>query len=535
MASWGIGVVVVAALATPAAQVASGVPVEQGDRSVVPRCEVADDPTYGVTPENPVKLGGGATTVAARERRYLEALRGPAGQAVTFKRSGSMPGPDQTILDRYELTWSGLASPFVMFLDAYRWATPRAPRGVVCGAEIGLTRPPADPFEITRKTTVMAVKWGSQNAVTPIPLSAKEPDRYGVAWDQFRQAALASYAATQAGTPLDPEDPPELQPLLLVAYPLACGERMVRPRSINVTDANGGEAPKNEELRGDALAKALPGVTLPEHAVGQRVRIAMPRRTDFVVIHYEDRVCEGDAREVKLPVEVTGARPARQVPIVLAPGVAPPPDNNPIRLTVIVDPAGRPQIVDYAGGPEELLDQALQAMAQWLLEPVKVNGAPVVTPLTIPVRAVAPPTVGLPPGAVPGSGGPLGLNSLSTLNLTRTQDMVTMPPAQCAVAADSGFGRSAAQAIPVGGGVEQVVERARLFLLGLRGDKGQGLTVRRTGSGPTPPAGTLEIFEVTRTGDAAPISLYFDATRWADIVAPQSFACVGPMLLRPPR
>jgi hypothetical protein len=177
----------------------------------------------------------------------------------------------------------------------------------------------------------------------------------------------------------------------------------------------------------------------------------------------------------------------------------------------------------------------LQAMAQWLLEPVKVNGAPVVTPLTIPMRAVAPPAAGPPPGAVPGAGGPPGLNSLSTLNLTRTQNMVTMPPAQCAVATDAGFGRSAAQAIPVGGGVEQVIERARLFLIGMRGDKGQGLTVRRTGPGPTPPAGTLEIFEVTRTGDAAPISLYFDATRWADIVAPQGFACVGPMLLRPPR
>jgi hypothetical protein len=214
--------------------------------------------------------------------------------------------------------------------------------------------------------------------------------------------------------------------------------------------------------------------------------------------------------------------------------VAPPPDNNPIRLTVVTDPDGKPQIVDYAAGPEALLDQALQVMSQWVLEPMKVNGAPVVMPLTIPVRALAPPT-GLTPGAVSGSGGVPGLNSLSTLNLTRTQDMATMPPAQCAVASDAGFGRSPAQPIPVGGGVEQVIERARLFLIGMRGDKGQGLTVRRTGSGPAPPAGTLEVFEVTRNGDAAPTSLYFDATRWADIVAPQGFVCVGPMLLKPPR
>src|SRR5690606_28644099 len=128
-------------------------------------------------------------------------------------------GPHKTILDRYELTWSGLEAPVVMFLDVYRWETPRAPQGLVCGAEIGLTRPPADPFEVTRKTTVMAVTWGRENTVSPIPLSAKEPDRYGVAWDQFRQAVLLSRAATDAGTPLDPEDPPAqvgLQQLLLV-------------------------------------------------------------------------------------------------------------------------------------------------------------------------------------------------------------------------------------------------------------------------------------------------------------------------------
>lgn len=533
----------VLAIAAPAAaQVASGVPVELGERSVIPRCEVAADPTYGLTQENPIKVGGGATTVVAREQRYLKALRGPAGQVVAFKRSGSLQGPAGTMLDLYVLTWDGQEKPLSIYIDAYRWETPRAPQGLVCGTEIGLTRPPADPFEIMRKTTVMAVKWAADNSVSPVPLSAKEPDRYGVAWDQFRQAVLLSRAATAAGKPLDPEDPPAqvgLQQLLLVAYPLACGDRVVRPRAINVTDANGGEAPKGDELRGDDLAKALPGVTVPEHAVGQRVRIALPRRTDFVVIQYQDRVCEGDAREVKLPVEITPARPSRQVPIILAPGVTPPPENNPIRLTAVLDPSGRPQIVDYAAGPEELLDQAVQAFSQWVLEPLTWNGAPMVQSLTIPVRAVAPasgpPGAVLVPGVPPGPDGPPRLNSLSTRSFTRTMDVSPTSPSQCAASADAAFGRSAALAIPIGGGVEQVVERVRLFLVGLRGDKGQGLTVRRLGDGPEPPPRDIEIFEVTRNGDAAPITLYFDATRWADIVAPQGFACAGPMLLRAPR
>jgi hypothetical protein len=527
-------VVAAVSIAVPAAaQVASGVPVEQGERTVVPRCDVADDPAYGTTPNTPIMVGGGAMTVVAREQRYLKALRGPAGQVVSFKRSGSLPGPDKTMLDLYVLTWEGQEQPLSIYIDAYRWQTPRAPKGLVCGSEIGLTRPPADPFELTKKTAALAITWGAANDMTPIPLSAKEPDRYGVAWDQFRQAALVSRAATKAGKPLDPENPPAgvgLQPLMLVAYPLVCGERVVRPRAVFLTDANGGKAPTGDQFQGDGLAKALPGVVLPERSIGQHIRVNTARRTDLVVIQYEDPVCDSDAREIKLPVEITPARPMRQVPIALVATDPPADPNNQIRVTVVTDPEGRPQIVDYAGGPEALLDRAVQAMAQWVLEPMKWNGAPVVISHTIPVR-----TVSLPSGGVSPSGRPPGLDSLSTVNLTRTGDMPMMPPAQCPVTTDAAFGRSAARAIPVGGGTAQVVERARLYLLGLRGDKGQGLTIRRTGEGPSPAAGAVEIFEVTRTGDGKGTLLYFDATRWADIVAPQGFVCTGPMLLRPPQ
>jgi hypothetical protein len=540
MQQW-VGVLALVCAVPAFAQVASGVPVVQGDRSVVPQCEVATDATYGVTPAHPVKVGGGATTVSARERQYLGALRGPEGQTISFKRLGSVQGPDKTILDHYEVTWPGLAEPRAIYLDAYRWEPPRAPMGMVCGAAINLARPPADPFLMMDRTTALAIRWGAANAVTGIPLSATEPDRYGTAWDSFRQAAVKSHEATKAGTPFDPEDPPRgvgLQPLLLVAYPLACGDRTVRPRSVTITDANGAEAPKAEEVRGDALANALPGVTLPDGSIGQRLRINLPRQGHFVVITYDDRVCEGDAREVKWPTQMTGARPIRQVPVLLTSesALTPPPADNPVRLLVVTDPTGAPQIADYAAGPEALLDPALKVITQWMLEPVKWNGVPVVTSLTVPVRVMTAPAGGfVPGGGTPTAGGPPVLNALSTINLLRTQDMPTLPPAQCAVSADADFGRSAASAIPVGGGVENVVERARLYLLALRGEKGQGLTIKRSGDGPAPPATEIEQFDVTRTGDSGPTRLYFDATRWADIVAPQGFVCTGPMILRPPR
>src|SRR5688572_2785991 len=75
-------------------------------------CPVAEDPAYGFTPERAVQVGGGAMFVASRERRYLEALRGPAAEPIRYKRTGNRPAADgQTILDAYEVTYDGLESP----------------------------------------------------------------------------------------------------------------------------------------------------------------------------------------------------------------------------------------------------------------------------------------------------------------------------------------------------------------------------------------------------------------------------------------
>src|SRR3977135_2048295 len=38
---------------------------------------VAEDPTYGATPANPIKVGGAPLYVMARSMRFLETLRGP--------------------------------------------------------------------------------------------------------------------------------------------------------------------------------------------------------------------------------------------------------------------------------------------------------------------------------------------------------------------------------------------------------------------------------------------------------------------------
>ena len=60
------------------------------DRSAGSVCTVSADPAYGLSVATPIQVGGGAMYGPARERRYLDALRGPKGQPVQYKRSGSM-------------------------------------------------------------------------------------------------------------------------------------------------------------------------------------------------------------------------------------------------------------------------------------------------------------------------------------------------------------------------------------------------------------------------------------------------------------
>src|SRR3954466_4706862 len=108
----------------------------------------SDEAEVGRTKEHAVQVGGGAMYVGARERRYLDVLRGPMGEPVQYKRLGSLPGGDErTILDRYEVTYPGIEKPIYLFLDAYHYDDAlKAPKGFTCTAPIGLMSPGPDSF-----------------------------------------------------------------------------------------------------------------------------------------------------------------------------------------------------------------------------------------------------------------------------------------------------------------------------------------------------------------------------------------------------
>lgn len=88
--------------------------------------------SYGLVPENPVRVGGGPSG----ERAYLGALRSPRGEPVVSRRLGScceFQTPHgfngRGLLDVYEVTYDGLDAPVRLYLDMYEEEEVRAPAG----------------------------------------------------------------------------------------------------------------------------------------------------------------------------------------------------------------------------------------------------------------------------------------------------------------------------------------------------------------------------------------------------------------------
>ncbi len=94
---------------------------------------------YGYTETNPILVASlGAPTKPANERAFLDRLRGPGGQRVSYRRRGScgelFPTPNSGlpgVLDCYEAHYVGLAEPVVLYLNMYDPGEARAPAGFI--------------------------------------------------------------------------------------------------------------------------------------------------------------------------------------------------------------------------------------------------------------------------------------------------------------------------------------------------------------------------------------------------------------------
>ena len=361
--------------------------------SAVSQCAVSEDPEYGYTMAKAIQVGGGAMYAAARQRRYLGALRGPAGGTVTAKRLGARPQPPlpnpTKFTDVYEVTYQGLDKPIELFLDAYHFDDEvKAPKGFTCGARFELALPPPDVFQATDSILKVAIEQGTTREFAPIPLEPGSPAR-GVILDRFRMVARQARAATAAGTPLSASSAGlrrNRRNTAVVAYPTTCKGTSIAPAAIDLTYPDGAgqriTAPREDPfLSGRELVTALHGFEAPEGALaatwpfeslppgyGVRVTYAAP--------------CNGSAT-MDFPVAITPAK-------LLESSEPPRPDGEAagsfVRVQVLIDPAGSFQDAVLFGGPEHLVAPAVAAVRTWRVEPRRLNGAPVAEPVTLLVR-----------------------------------------------------------------------------------------------------------------------------------------------------
>lgn len=116
----------------------------------VSKCAVSRDQNYG-TSKKPIRLGKrGLPTEVGTERvvAYLRAVRGPHGEGVRylgvsepFMQAASVPALRGMENSRYVVTYAGLPKPVFLSFDLNRWSEPMAPFGMICGSQIGLTKP----------------------------------------------------------------------------------------------------------------------------------------------------------------------------------------------------------------------------------------------------------------------------------------------------------------------------------------------------------------------------------------------------------
>lgn len=101
-------------------------------------CPASEDPTYGFSEENAIRVGGGAVLGPARARAYLENLVTPAGEWAGYERQGSSTFGD-TILDLYSVYIGD--ETFELYVDQYSYSAPLAPVGINCKGAFPLAEP----------------------------------------------------------------------------------------------------------------------------------------------------------------------------------------------------------------------------------------------------------------------------------------------------------------------------------------------------------------------------------------------------------
>jgi hypothetical protein len=105
-------------------------------------CQISADPSYGLTPDNPIRVGN--TNIKdglEREELYLNTLRGPAFEEIAYTRLNPLYNTEREIVDAYTVTYPGLAEPLTLYFEIFIFESPKAPLGFNCEAPFPLSAP----------------------------------------------------------------------------------------------------------------------------------------------------------------------------------------------------------------------------------------------------------------------------------------------------------------------------------------------------------------------------------------------------------
>jgi hypothetical protein len=105
-------------------------------------CQIATDPTYGFSPENPIHLGSlNLYDGIARMEAYLNNLRGPNFEEISYTRLAPDYNQAGKIVDLYQVSYPGMPQPLTLYFDLYTYEAPMAPAGFTCQAAFPLQQP----------------------------------------------------------------------------------------------------------------------------------------------------------------------------------------------------------------------------------------------------------------------------------------------------------------------------------------------------------------------------------------------------------
>ena len=228
----------------------------------------------------------------------------------------------------------------------------------------------------------LAIELAAEREPMPTPLDQGQPGQFGRAYDRFTRAHVNARAAALAGKPLDPLKPPKnllaLQ-LLIVGVPLTCGDRTVRATDVDVF-MKATPVFKWLPVKGAALRKLLPGVSLPADAIGVLFDRASLADGAMVRVTYAENVCSGGTKRMELPVSATGPRILERPMIEMPAGQPPLTGPRDLTLSGVLDLDGRLRYASALEAGTPFGAAALDAARKMRFEPARINGTP--TPWT---------------------------------------------------------------------------------------------------------------------------------------------------------